>query len=181
MKFLYFLAVFILISGCRSTPDSTNFDLDRANLKDSPNIGINVQPRFSSTLPSSTKMIFYFQGNEVKYDMFNNWAQTPQDLLARYIMLYFNNPEKPIEQTVAKGCTINGTIYDFECDTNTSEVVFTIGITVVDSNENVLMSKLYTSKTKLEKLTASDFAIAMSKAVNDVLKQVYNDIKNLKK
>lgn len=113
--------------------------------------------------------------------MFNNWAQTPQDLLARHFMLYFNNPEKQIEKTAIENCILSGTIYDFECDTNSKEAIFTVEITISDQNENLLMSKLYTSRANLEKLTASDFSIAMSLAVNKAAKLIYQDIQNLKK
>ena len=180
MKYLYCLLIILVLSGCSLTPNYITFDLDRNYLQDSPNLGINVNPRFISALPSSPKMIFYFKGNEVKYDMFNNWSQTPQELIPRYLMLFFNNPAKKVENTSVKGCTISGTIYDFECDTVSNEAIFTVEITIADKDENVLLSKLYSAKTKLQKLTASDFASAMSLSVYEVEKQIYSDIKNLK-
>jgi len=183
MKTVIYLALLLTLTGCsifKSNPETTNFDLDKSGLADSPNLGITIPQRLSSTLPSSTKMIFYFPGNEVKYDLYNNWAQTPQDLLGRYFTIYFNNPEKKSELSYDSNYTLNGTIYEFECDTNTKEAIFAIGITIKDKNDDVLLTKLYGSKVKMEKLSASDFAEAMSKAVNNVTSQIYKDIINLK-
>ena len=165
----------------KSTPVTTHFDLDKSPLVNSPNLGISVPQRFMSTLPSSTKMIFYFPGNEVKYDLYNNWSQTPQELVARYFTLYFNNPAKPIPLSSTVQYSMNGSIYEFGCDTTAEEALFTIGIVITDKNDKVILAKLYSSKIKMEKLTASAFSEAMSKAVNDVATQIYKDILDLKK
>lgn len=179
MKTVFCLAVLVLLSGCsmfRSTQETTHFDFDKTPLVNSPNIGILVPQRFTSSLPSSTKMIFQFPGNEVKFDMYNNWTQTPQNLVARYFTLYFNNPEKPLPLASSMKYTLNGCIYEFECDTSTKEAVFAMGIILRDKNESLILAKIYGSKVKMEKLSASDFAGAMSKAVNNVADQIYKDM-----
>lgn len=184
MKTVFCVALLLLLTGCsifRSNQETTHFDLDRSPLTNSPNLGILVPQRFSSSLPSSTKMIFHFPGNEVKYDMYNNWAQTPQDLVARYFTLYFNNPEQSIPMSSTMKYTLDGCIYNFECDTNTKEAIFTMGIILRDKNDLLILAKLYGSKVKMEKLTASDFAGAMSKAVNNVAEQIHKDVLNIKK
>lgn len=184
IKTVFCFSILILLTGCslfRSTQETTYFDFDRSPLANSPNLGILVPQRFASTLPSSTKMIFQFPGNEVKYDMYNNWSQTPQDLVARYFTLYFNNPEKSIPLASAMKYTMDGSIYEFECDTNSKEVVFTIGIILKGKNDSLILAKLYGSKVKMEKLSASDFAGAMSKAVDNVAIQIQEDILELNK
>ncbi len=184
MKTVFYLSMLVLLTGCsmfRSTQGTTHFDFDRSPLTNSPNMGILVPQRFTSTLPSSTKMIFQFPGNEVKYDMYNNWAQIPQDLVARYFTLYFNNPEKSIPLASTMKYTMDGCIYEFECDTNTKEAVFTMGVILRDKNDSLILAKLYGSKVKMEKLSASDFAGAMSKAVDNVAVQIQKNILELNK
>lgn len=184
MRTIIYIAALFLFASCsmfNSAPETTYFSLDNSGLDDSPNLGITMPQKISSMLPSSTKMIFYFPGNEVKYDIYNNWAQTPQALIDRYFTLYFNNPEKKAELPAGTDYTLNGTIYEFECNTVTKEALFAIKITICDRNDNILITKLYSSKVKIDKMSASNFASAMSKAVKDVASQICKDIINLKK
>jgi len=177
---LFFL---LFVCGCsvfRSAPQTAYFDLGNSGIPESKNYGFDIK-NFSSDLPASTKMIFRRDSNEIEYDVYNNWAQTPQNLLTKYFIFYFNNPHNQLESKYAnKKLTIEGDLYNFECNMDTKEAVLSVRIKIIH-NETIILSKIYSVKEKMLMLTASDFSKAMAKAILKLAQQVEKDIENIAK
>jgi ABC-type uncharacterized transport system auxiliary subunit len=164
----------------RYTPQTTYFDLGDTRISESKNYGIEIKG-FSSDIPASTRMVFRKDSNEIEYDIYNNWAQTPQNILTKYLILYFNNPHKQMDSRYAnKKLTIDGNIYNFECNMDTKEAVLNARIKIIQ-NETIISNKIHSIREKMAALTASDFSKAMAQAAFRLAQQIENDIDNLEK
>ncbi len=147
-------------------------------MSESKNYNIDVE-RFVSDLPSSTKMVFRKNSNEIEYDAYNNWAQTPQNILTKYLIFYFSNPQKQTDSKPANNrLIIDGNIYNFECNIDAKEAVLNTRIKIIQ-NETIILNKIYSIREKMTILTASDFSKAMAKAAFKLAQQIENDIDKL--
>lgn len=179
MLLLFLLLLFACsCSMFRPTPETTYFDLGVFRTSELKNYNIYVK-NFSSDLPSSTKMIFRKESNEIEYDIYNNWAQTPQNILTKYLIFYFNNPYKQTDSKYANNSlTLEGNIYDFECNINTKEAVLNVGIKIIQ-NDTIILNKIYSIREQISKLTASDFSKAMAQATFKLAQQIESDINQI--
>lgn len=175
------LLVLFLICGCsmfKTTPSTTYFDLGDFNVPESKNYGIDVMC-FSSDLPASTKMVFRKESNEIAYDIYNNWAQTPQNILTKYLTFYFNNPHKQTDPKHTNNkLIIDGNIYTFECNMETKEAVLNVRVKLIQ-NEAILSNKIYSVRKKMAALTAFDFSKAMTQATCELAQRIERDINKL--
>lgn len=175
---LLFLLFVCSCSMFRSTPSTTHFDLGDSTVSASKSYCIDIK-NFSSDLPASTKMVFRKDSNEIEYDVYNNWAQTPQNILAKYLVFYFNTPNKETDSRCANNkLIIDGNIYNFECNIDTKEAVLIVRIKII-KNETIILNKIYSVREKMAMLTASDFSKAMAQATFKLAQQLESDINKL--
>ena len=111
----------------------------------------------------------------MEYDVYNNWAQTPQNILTKYLIFYFNTPLKPADSKYANKLFIEGNIYNFECNLNTKEAVLNTRIKIIQ-NDSIILNKIYSIRETMPKLTASDFSKAMAQAAFKLAQEIENNI-----
>lgn len=180
---LFLLAVLVSTCSCSlltPTPTTAYFDLGDIKTSRSKNYNIDIR-NFSSDFSSSTRMIFRKESNQIEYDIYNNWAQTPQNIITKYLIFYFNNPCNQTDPKYKNDkLYIEGIVYNFECNIDTKEAIVNVRIKIIQ-NDTITLDKMYGIKEKISQLTASDFSKAMAKAVFSLAEQMESDINRLDK
>ncbi len=168
------IAIFalFLVAGCsmfNKESEQSKFTIGSPiNDINSTNMQIKVLP-FTSLYPARTEMMFCNGENSFVYDNTNTWLNTPQTMVTEYFELYFNNPLKKSSKNFEYKLGIKGRIITFACNLLNKEVTLTLLINIYNTNDDTLVySTIYTSKVTISNLSASEYSIAISKAINAI-------------
>ena len=169
----------LLVASCSSSSSSKTifYSLD-VPVENSANYGMQVVP-FTSYMPFEKNMAYAVTPNGIILDDYNNWIQPPNVLLTQFFNLMLDDPSKPRTELFGSNLKLSGNIFKLECSTITKEVVLSVNILVFDTNSKILLNRNYSQKIKLERLTASAYANAVSDAAGKIVLQLTNDLKSL--
>jgi len=161
-----------LVVGCsmfNNDSEQSKFTIGSPiNDVNSSNMQIKVLP-FTSLYPATKEMMFCNGENSFIYDNTNTWLNSPQVMLTEYFELYFNNPLKKSSKNFEYKFGIKGRIIKFDCNLLNKEVALTLLINIYRTNDDSLVySTIYTSNVKISNLSASEYSIAISKAISSI-------------
>ena len=175
MKNFLSLSAFLFITGCSFFNNQTNytfFDIGSPDQKDTCNLGLIIKP-VKSELPFGKKMVFITSKYSVTSDSYNKWSKSPKELVSQYLELYFNNPNKKLNNKTDNKYTLNVKIFNFACYSTKSEILLQMNIKVSNNKTNkILINKNLIQNIKFEELTADSFAGAMSRGVNNICSEI---------
>jgi hypothetical protein len=166
-------------SGCILFPNdpypTKYFNLENPKPNCPDGIDLNVQ-LFRMESATKYKML-YRKGNcHIAVDNYNKWILTPGFMLTRYVQLAFSDSGAPPAANSIL-MVLEGSITTFEINLNEKQVLLGVYYSLRRYNsKEILLTKSRVFTEKFTKLTAGDFALAMSKAAGKYCEQLRKEI-----
>ncbi|MCF7791351.1 MAG: hypothetical protein K9M56_05060 [Victivallales bacterium] len=123
------------------------------------------------------KMYFTAPPNGVFFDSCNCWAQKPAVMLTNYFSIYLGSRMAPEGKVIKVYYSLSGKILSFDANMKTKKAKLMIKLQLENNNGKILIDKIYTVQKRMKKLTASDFAQAMTEASRETASLFYQDLK----
>ncbi|MCP4177383.1 MAG: hypothetical protein GY756_06430 [bacterium] len=184
MKNIFPLITFLFLTGCSLFNNQTNttfFDISTPDTENTNNLGLTIKP-VKSDLPFGKKMAFITSKYSMTCDSYNKWSKPPEELVTQYFELYFNNPEKQLNNKTDNKYTLEVQIIRFACYSTKPEILLQMNIKVNNKkSKKTLLNKSFIQNIKFNKLTADSFAEAMSKGVNNICSELKTKLLELNK
>jgi hypothetical protein len=129
------------------------------------------------------KMIYHEANSRVLIDDYNKWIQTPCFMLNRYLQFAFCQPQG-MSAATDQVYEVSGTLFTFKIDLEKKQVVLGVSYVIRQTGKASLpplMDKSVRCGAVFEKRDGLDFALAMTKAVEELATNIRADIKQLEK
>ena len=112
---------------------------------------------------SDRRFLYRIEGNKMKFDEYNFWILSPEQLIRRALDTSFSKRCK-------KAANLECSISRFEFDLKSNEAILELAFTL--SKDNKSKSGFYSVRKKFAGKTASEVACAMDKCVSDAVKHL---------
>ena len=159
-------------------PDSTPVSYYDIGFPEKPYSGVPPLKinAFSGSVGNETKMVFRTGPNKISIDIYNQWSQSPSNLLHRYFILAFSGSE------TAPKYIIDGKILRFEGDLDAMQADIMIRVIVKNAADSkVVLNSVIEGSAPFKTKSASAFAEATGTAIADITRKLAEQIKALKK
>ena len=180
---LFFLLFPIMLGGClvKSSPETQYFDLGAPSPTAKYNYQINILP-FAANEMYSEKMVFQNKPFSIEFDTFNRWAQSPNKMLFNYYNFYFNNPNSPKLSSKELPVKLSIKLLKLDCNLYKKISTLSLEVSVINTlNKKIIFKHIYNVEEKMNKLTASEFALAVFKANNLIIYKIDDKLNSILK
>ena len=177
-------AALLMISACSIFPSPRSltihyYDIGSPQKQHKSKVGVQIFP-FIGGVGDEARMVFRHASNNVQFDSYNRWANSPAKLIQCYLSLALNNNKTEIDYSMT------GEVLRFEGNIEKKTANIAIKITLKSTKKNkdkksYLSQIVYSSSVPVEKETATAYAVAMEKAIAKVTQQIVKQIQTLKK
>ena len=133
--------------------------------------------KFSVDGPYKTKMFFRTTSNQLRFDDYNKWVQTPSIMLKRYLKLAFRS--KPMQNHKPQ-YSVELSILSFEADELTKHAVFIVEYKIINLTSKNKKIFVKSFSNKMEEINPENFVQAMSTISADFADKLKSEILELK-
>ena len=180
MRMVLFFLMVIIFSSCVFSTNTFHpvryYDLGVAEVINEGGPYVHFL-KFSVNGPYKTKIVFRTTSNQLRFDDYNKWVQTPSVMLKRYLKLAFRS--KPQDKRESQ-YSVEMSILSFEADELTKHAVLVVEYKIINlKNENKKIFVKSLSR-KMEDMNAEDFVQAMSKISADFADELKSEMLALK-
>ena len=127
---------------------------------------------FDSTSPFYERMVFRTSERYQQIDDYNRWSSAPSQMLKRYFILALGGKGTEKIDKEKEYLELNVAILSLEADIQKKIVTLILKVDIIyGKNETTDYSKIINVQVKLDEVTADQFAEALRKAVDKVVKE----------
>ena len=177
-------AALLTISACSIFPSPQNigihyYDIGVPQKHYNTKVGIQIFP-FLGGIGDEVRMVFRKSPNTVEFDSYNKWANSPSKMIQCYLAFALDNNNVQVDYSMT------GEVLRFECNLHKKTADVAVKITLKEDKKKQgtqrrIFQEVYSSSVPVEQETASAYAAGISKAMENITRQIIKKVENLKK
>ena len=172
----------LIVSGCSFLPTPSNrpinyYDIGFPGKTYHTGANLVINP-LTGRAGQELRMVFRDSSNRIKFDTFNRWSCSPNELVRRFLQLALKDKSDSTPDLAVRGEIIR---FDGSLNKKCVNLVIKFTLTPPSDNDNILSQKIYKTTVPVTEIKATAYAEAMSSAMNTITGKLAEDIKQLQK